>query len=176
MRRSRRDCALVEHATAVMGKFQLAFPDIEYDIAWTVDLLNGVAWRERAKRHVRLYGGLLRHKLIGLEACAVLFAHETGHHYGGPPRDIDYSWMSCERQADRWAARKGVRLAMGEADWRRIVKEGADQILAFEEKLMASGLEIADHDQKDGCLDYATPRQRHDIFVTSMSSEELTVK
>jgi hypothetical protein len=172
MWRSRSDRAFLKHANAVMGKFRLAFPDIEYDIAWTVDLLNGTAWRERSQRHVRLYGGLLRHKLIGLEACAVLFAHETGHHYGGPPRDIDYNWMSCECQADRWAACKGVRLAMGDTDWRRIVKKGADQILAFEQSLIDSGMEIADHGEEDGCLDHASPRQRYDIFITSLNGAD----
>jgi len=158
----------MERANDVMSKFQFAFPSIEYDIAWNVDLLNGTAWRERSKRHVRLYGGLLRHKLIGLEACAVLFAHETGHHCGGPPRDIDYEWMSCECQADKWAAQIGVRLAIGNSDWRRTVKEGANQILAFEESLADSGMDIANAEAERGCLDHATPRQRYDTFLSSL--------
>jgi hypothetical protein len=158
----------MKRASMVMSRFQVAFPDIEYDIAWTVGLLNGTAWRELSKRHVRLYGGLLRHKLIGVEACAVLFAHETGHHYGGPPRDIDYNWMSCECQADKWAAQHGVRSAIGDADWRRTVREGANQILAFEESLAESRIEIEDNDVVSDCLDHAPPRQRHNIFLTSL--------
>lgn len=171
MFRPRNDRAFLKRAMAVMSKFQVAFPEIEYDIAWSVNLLNGAAWRERTKLHVRLYGGLLRHKLIGLEACAVLFAHETGHHYGGAPKDNDYKWMSCECQADSWAARDGVRRAMGDVDWRRIVKEGADQILAFEESIAEPEMAFADRGEPDDCLDHASPRDRHQLFMTSVNDK-----
>ena len=170
--RSRNDRAWMRRAGCVMSRFQSAFPDIEYDIAWTVDLLNGIAWRERSKRHVRLYGGLLRHKLIKLEACAVLFAHETGHHCGGLPRDVDYNWMSCECQADIWAAQHGVRLAMGDADWRRTVREGAKQILAFEESLIESSMQFVPNETELDCLDHAPPRQRYRTLLTSLDTAD----
>ena len=141
--RSKNDHKWTSASNALMKRFQSAFPEIEYDIAWNVDLFNGTAWREINQRHVRLYGGLLRHKLIGLEACALLFAHETGHHYGGLPRDVDYEWMTCECQADYWAARYGVRIALGSTNSRTIVKLGAEQILAFEESMIKAGIEWA---------------------------------
>ena len=168
--RSRSDGAWIRCVDIVMRQFQLAFPDVEYDIAWTIDLLNGTAWRERSKLHVRLYGGLLRHRLIGVEACAILFAHETGHHFGGPPRDIDYGWMSCECQADKWAAQRGVRLAIGDTDWRRTVKEGANQILAFEESLVESGAHFVEDELEPDCLDHASPQQRYKTFITSLDN------
>lgn len=141
--RSSSDRKWTTAANSLMKRFQSAFPEIKYDIAWNIDLFNGTAWREINQRHVRLYGGLLRHKLIGFEACALLFAHETGHHYGGLPRDTDYEWMTCERQADFWAARYGVRMALGNSDSRTTIKLGAEQILAFEKSMVGAGIEWA---------------------------------
>lgn len=167
--RSRHDRSWLDASNAVMRRFQATFPEITYDIAWEVDLLNGTAWREMKRRHVRLYGGILRHKLIGLEACALLFAHETGHHSGGPPRDSDYEWMTCECQADRWAARDGVRLAMGATDWQQIVKKGAEQILAFEERMIEAGVEWPRDDSSElECLDHLSPRRRYANFISGL--------
>jgi hypothetical protein len=169
--RPRRDQRWIQAVNAVMTRFQASFPEIKYDIAWEVDLLNGSAWRERAQRHVRLYGGILRHKLIGLEACALLFAHETGHHNGGAPRDIDYEWMTCECQADYWAARHGVRIAMGDAEWRPIVERGAEQILSFEESMIEAGLEWATGDTSDlDCLDHVSPHLRYKTFLSGLAN------
>jgi hypothetical protein len=155
--------------SAVLDRFQRAFPEIEYDVAWNVRALNGVAWREPGQRHVRLYGGLVRHRLIGLEACALLLAHETGHHYGGPPRDSVYEWMSCECQADFWAARHGVRMAWGgnDAEARHQVTLGARQILAFERSMIDSGANWVRPNTGDAdCLDHASPDDRYRIFTS----------
>lgn len=151
---------------SVMDAFRLAFPEIKYDVAWNIAALNGTAWRELSQRHVRLYGGLLRHRLIGIEACALLFAHETGHHYGGPPRDASYEWMSCECQADYWAARYGVRKAFDGRDVsvKATVLAGARQILAFECALSEVGIDWKNSEQ-DGCLDHSNPKERYQTFL-----------
>src|SRR6185312_4209612 len=150
---------------AIMSQFRRAFPEIKYDVAWNVCLLNGSAWRKISERHVTLYGGLMRHRLIGIEAATLLFAHETGHHYGGPPRDAIYEWMSCECQADYWAARYGVRTALGgaETEIKRVVLAGARQILKFERHLMKLGGHRLDW--SSDCLDHALPEVRYKIFL-----------
>jgi hypothetical protein len=101
-------------AKLILAKFQNAFPEISYDFDWLSDSANGMAWMEVSQRCVRVYGGLLRHKLLTKEALILVLAHETGHHYGGAPYDEHYKWMSTESQADYWAARIGVRLVVAE--------------------------------------------------------------
>lgn len=156
--------------SAIMQRFRRAFPEIHYDIAWDVDVLNGVAWRERARQHVRLYGGLLRHRDIGPEAAALLFAHETGHHKGGPPRDKTYTWMTSERQADFWAARFGVATAWaGNEDMaKRVVSLGARQLLAFETSLVRLQGERHKNSKFVGLGEYPTPLERFQIFMSAL--------
>src|SRR5262249_24140839 len=144
---------------------------IKFDVAWNVCLLNGAAWRNMSQRHVTLYGGLLRHRLIGIEAATLLFAHETGHHYGGPPSDTIYDWMGCERQADYWAARYGVRAALGvsERETREIILVGARQILNFDQHLMTLG--VLRSDPSESCVNYASPELRYVNFLKAAGLE-----
>jgi hypothetical protein len=169
--RLRNDFHWRARVDSIMDRFRRAFPEIKYDVAWNIRALNGTAWREISQRHVRLYGGLLSHRLIGIEACALLFAHETGHHYGGPPRDSIYEWMSCECQADFWAARHGVRIALGgnEAGAKRYVLAGAQQILKFERRLLQRGVERPDSRQ-GGCLDHGQPEDRYQTFLSGLNN------
>lgn len=169
MLRSPNDRRWYTQVDAIMSQFRRAFPEIKYDVAWNVCLLNGSAWRKISERHVTLYGGLLRHRLIGIEAATLLFAHETGHHYGGPPRDTIYEWMSCECQADYWAARYGVRAVLGgaETEVKRVVLAGARQILKFERHLMKLGVHRLE--RSGDCLDHASPEIRYKIFLKAAS-------
>jgi len=170
--RARGDKAWQHKVAAVMKRFQQTFPEIVYDIAWDVDALNGVAWRQMSQAHVRLYGLLLRHRAIRLEGVALLFAHETGHHRGGPPRDKTYTWMTTERQADFWAARFGVRAvwANDSAEAKRQVIEGARQLLALETNVIEldeAGCRSAQlsHENRDHPL----PTERFRIFMDALS-------
>jgi hypothetical protein len=158
--------------TAVMQRFRRAFPEIVYDIAWKADAPNGVAWRQISQPHVRLYGGLLRHRAIGLEAVALLFAHETGHHKGGPPRNRTYTWMTCERQADFWAARFGVAAAWegDTAESQRQIVEGARQVLAFETAMIQLRNQQCENNHLRETEDYPTPKERFRIFMTGLDA------
>jgi hypothetical protein len=73
-------------ADALIKRFQAAFPIIHYDLFWETRLLNAQAFIDGRGRCVRLYGGLGRHREVGVEGLAFALAHETGHHLGGPPR------------------------------------------------------------------------------------------
>jgi hypothetical protein len=169
--RPRGDEVWQRKATAVMKRFQRTFPEIAYDIAWEVDAFNGVAWREVSRPHVRLYGGLLRHRKIGLEGMALLFAHETGHHYGGPPRDKIHTWMTIEPQADFWAAHAGIKAvwAYDHDEAKRQIFLGARQVLSFEMKMM----ELADEEYKReqltrGVDDHPSPSERFEIYMAAL--------
>lgn len=94
------------------------YPDINYQLDWADDTVNAFAWVENGVRHVAIKGGLVRDADIKLEAIALVVAHETGHHYGGPPTFP--GGLSCEGQADYY----GVLVVM------RNVWFG-DQYLAF---------------------------------------------
>jgi len=173
------DKAWRRKAGAVMKRFQRTFPDIVYDIAWEVEALNGVAWREVSQPRVRLYGGLLRHRAIGPEGVAVLFAHETGHHKGGAPYDGIFTWMSCERQADFWAARFGVPTAWADdaLEAKRQLLEGARQLLRLEtsvNKLRSEQYESEGRPRKMEYGDYPTPFERFAIFEDALTATRCT--
>ncbi|HYA73083.1 MAG TPA: hypothetical protein VEF36_07980, partial [Roseiarcus sp.] len=69
-------------AEALVDRFRARFPDIYYDIYWETRLMNAQAYIGEKGRSVRLYGGLGRHRRVGVEGVAFALAHETGHHLG----------------------------------------------------------------------------------------------
>jgi hypothetical protein len=100
-------------ADALIERFQDAFPTIHYDLFWETRVLNAQAFISDRGRCVRLYGGLGRHRKIGVEGVAFALAHETGHHLGGPPRHPFYKSLSSERRASEWALTIGLPKVFG---------------------------------------------------------------
>lgn len=115
-------------ADALIGKFQLAFPEIYYDVYWETRLLNAQAFISGRGRCVRLYGGLGRHREVGIEGLAFALAHETGHHLGGPPRHPFYASLSSERRASEWALIEGLPRVFGAAVASRYGQHGIKQL------------------------------------------------
>jgi len=111
---------------ALLRQFRSCFPDIVYEALPEVPAANAQAVRTNGKRHVRIYGGLIRHRLVGSAGLAVALAHETGHHLGGEPRLPYLPWLSDEDKADEWARDVGLPLvfaARASAIWRRGARE-----------------------------------------------------
>lgn len=121
-------------AEALLSRFQQRFPSIHYDIYWETRLMNAQAFIGSKGRCVRLYGGLGRHRRLGVEAIAFALAHETGHHLGGPPRHPHYSTISSEERADEWACETGLPQVFGESVARRYAERGIRQLAAVWEK------------------------------------------
>ncbi|MCA0302559.1 MAG: M48 family metallopeptidase [Proteobacteria bacterium] len=115
-------------ARSVIRRFAACFPEIEYDIENRVRLANAQAFLEAGKKRVRLFGGLVRHRKVGSAGLAVVLAHETGHHLGGPPFFVPYRWLSSEDQATRWAESVGLVLAFGPERAPRIWSAGRAQL------------------------------------------------
>jgi hypothetical protein len=92
----------------LLRQFGEAFPEITYELYWESLSVNAQAWRLGSDRYVRVYGGLVRHKAITKYGLALMLAHETGHHLGGPPCDPAMPWLTWQGQADYWAARIGM--------------------------------------------------------------------
>jgi hypothetical protein len=117
-----------EWANAIVARFAAAFDDIAIDIAWNSDSLNAQAFRlSPTAAHVRVYGGLVRHRAIGPEGLALALAHEIGHHKGGPPMSGHNPWLSTDRRADDWARTVGLPTVF-ETVAADVARAGADQL------------------------------------------------
>ena len=115
-------------ADALVKRFQEAFPAIHYDLFWETRLANAQAFISGRGRCVRLYGGLGRHRKVGIEGLAFALAHETGHHLGGPPRHPFYVSLSSERRASEWALSTGLPKVFGSAVGGRYGYHGLTQL------------------------------------------------
>jgi hypothetical protein len=118
-------------ALALIKKFQSHFSNIEYDMDLGVLLANAQAFRAGKVRHVRLYGGLVRHRKIGSEGLAFALAHETGHHLGGAPHLQYLPWLSSEDRASEWAMSDGLPLVFGVRQAELIARRGTAQLKAI---------------------------------------------
>ena len=100
-------------AVCLLDRFGKAFPEITYELFWESATVNAQAWRLGPDRYVRVYGGLVRHRTITKYGMALMLAHETGHHLGGPPYDPAMPWLTWQGQADHWAARIAMPIIWG---------------------------------------------------------------
>jgi hypothetical protein len=91
---------------------------------WTDGTVNASAQRQGNTRILNMYGGLARHKTIGVEGMALVACHEMGHHNAGAPKiDSWYggAWASNEGASDYFASLKCLRLFFAEDDNAAIV-------------------------------------------------------
>jgi hypothetical protein len=129
----------------LMGAFSEAFPEICYELIWSSRSINAQAWTFNNQRYVRIYGGLARQGGLTSNGLALLLAHETGHHLGGPPFEPAMPWLSWQGQADYWAASVGMRKVFdtrasrmtlrGAVELRRLFQSCADKIIDDEPDL-----------------------------------------
>jgi hypothetical protein len=139
----------------LLDRFGKAFPEITYELAWESATVNSQAWRLGSGRYVRVYGGLIRHPKMTSPGLALMLAHETGHHLGGPPYDPAMTWISWQGQADYWAANVGMKRVFG-PDADAMTLRGARQVVELHRDF-AGG---ADEDEPD------LPAQcRYRIFI-----------
>ena len=124
----------LRRADALLARFRARFPEIHYDLYWETRLMNAQAYIGEKGRSVRLYGGLGRHRRVGVEGVAFALAHETGHHLGGAPHHQFYTTISSEERADEWATEVGLPAVFGDEVARRIVKRGVAQLAAVWKK------------------------------------------
>ena len=97
-KRSFNDPLAREWTESLIRLHHTFYPDVAYQLDWADNTVNAFAWVDNGVRRVALKGGLVRNADIELEAIALVLAHETSHHYGGPPTFP--SGLSCEGQAD----------------------------------------------------------------------------
>jgi len=121
----------LDRARALMARFRAKYPDLHYDLLWETRLMNAQAFLSRDGRRVRLYGGLGRHRDIGIEGLAFALAHETGHHLAGPPYHPYYASLSSEERADAWAVEVGLAAVFGDQVGRRYACRGRAQLDAL---------------------------------------------
>ncbi len=100
-----------EMAEYLVWHFNRFYPSITFHVDWNNNSVNAIAYRQNGKQHVSIFGGLLRHNYIKIEAAGLVLAHEIGHHFGGKPRytQSGLTWASCEGQSDYWGAMVAMR-------------------------------------------------------------------
>jgi hypothetical protein len=96
-----------------------------------VKLVNAQAFLDGNKKRVRLYGGLVRHRQIGVDGLAVALAHETGHHLAGAPYLPFHRWLSDEQRATEWALTTGLKRVFDAEHASRVAKRGMYQLHAL---------------------------------------------
>jgi hypothetical protein len=116
---------------ALLDRFSFTFCNIDFRLNWEADNLNACATLIQGRRTVEIWGGLARHRALGENGLALALAHEVGHHLGGKPYDLDYSWLSAEGQADYWATRVGMHLVFAQEAVVGRSLEGARELLAL---------------------------------------------
>jgi hypothetical protein len=126
--RSRTDGRSRRRADLLVERFASAFPAVVFDVLWETDTCNAQAFVRDGVRHVRLYGGLCRHRYVGLAGLAFALAHEAGHHLAGPPSPTYHPCLASQEAADAWAIETGLAVAFGPARARRYGVEGPRQI------------------------------------------------
>jgi hypothetical protein len=129
-------------ALRLISQFAGAFQEIEYDLIWEAAVINAQAWRLGGRRCVRVYGGLVRHPSMTVCGLALMLAHETGHHLGGPPLDPDLRWPTWQGQADYWAATVGMPKVFGQNACRLTLK-GAKEIVALHRDFSGDEADVA---------------------------------
>lgn len=147
----------------LLDKFGRVFPEIAYELFWESPTVNAQAWQLGSARHVRVYGGLVRHPKITRSGLALMLAHETGHHLGGPPYDPDMPWISWQGQADYWASSVGMKKVFG-LHAGRMTMRGAHQISELHKKF-AGALKEDQPDIASEC--------RHSIFLAGATGLEM---
>jgi hypothetical protein len=118
-------------AKALIARYRSKFITIHYDLDWETRLLNAQAFPGREGPCVRLYGGLARHRRVGIEGLAFALAHETGHHLGGEPRHEFYASISSEERATEWAVSDGLPALFDQVTARRYASLGYAQLTAI---------------------------------------------
>jgi len=126
--RPRSDLAPLRRAEKLIARFSATFPQISYDIFWDTDTCNAQAFVAAEDRVVRLYGGLNRHRFVGIAGLAFALGHETGHHLGGAPLHPQLGLISSEGRADEWAKETGLPAVFGVKTARRYSLVGCAEI------------------------------------------------
>jgi hypothetical protein len=145
----------------LLEKFGTAFPEITYELLWESPTINAQAWRLGSARYVRVYGGLVRHRALTKYGLALMLAHETGHHLGGPPYDPAMPWISWQGQADYWAASEGMKKVFG-LDAKEMTLRGARQLVELHRDFAGRPAE----DEPDLSVEC-----RHRIFMAGMRGD-----
>jgi hypothetical protein len=118
----------LRRAQALLERFRWHFPNIYFDMYWETRLMNAQAYIGEKGRSVRLYGGLGRHREVGVEGIAFALAHEVGHHLGGEPHHEFYTTISSEERASEWAEETGLPIVFGRLVAQRYAVRGVAEL------------------------------------------------
>jgi hypothetical protein len=125
-----------EEFEAMVVKFQEIYGPIaaslgghlEYYGYWSQNIVNAWATRGMNLWYVTVYGGIARRPEMTVDALAVVFCHETGHHLAGFPIKPN-SWAASEGQSDYFATHSCLtKLWKDELETNRQSREQIDPV------------------------------------------------
>jgi hypothetical protein len=126
------DTVTLQKAQQIEALFKGFYPEINFVLNWNDNTANAYARLDSGKRYVFMLGGLIRHKHIGWQGLALVYAHEVGHHYAGEPRyPSPNDWGSCEGQADYWASLVSMRKVYPGEEYLDVMFPAIDQLYNF---------------------------------------------
>ena len=149
-------------ALDLLENFGRVFPQITYQLVWSLHRLM-LKLGSLDEPVLRVYGGLVRHPVFSKYGIALTLAHETGHHLGGPPRDLQMRWMTWQGQADYWAAQVAMPLVFGPKA-QRMTLGGAREIFSLHEALR----KLMDEDEPE-----LSASCRNRIFRAAMANSDM---
>jgi hypothetical protein len=122
----------------ILLDFQMAFPDLHFELRLDRRVINAQAILLKGRRCVLVYGGLGLHPKLGEDSLTFVFLHEAGHHLALGPRLPSNASLACDCAADHWAIKEGATL-LQESSGRQLQTERAlselDSLLSARQEL-----------------------------------------
>jgi hypothetical protein len=92
----------------IVADFQIAFPDLKFELRLKCRVINAQAISLGDQRCVLIYGGLALHPKLGEDSLTFILLHEAGHHLAVGSRLMLYTPLYCECASDYWATTVGA--------------------------------------------------------------------
>jgi hypothetical protein len=93
---------------AILLDFQIAFPDLHFELRLDRKVINAQAILLDDRRCVLIYGGLALHPSLAEASLTFALLHEAGHHLATGPRLPFNVSLECDCAADHWATTEGA--------------------------------------------------------------------
>ena len=120
-----------QRVDALFCRFEEKFPEIRFEVFWETRVANAQAFLGPHGKTVRLYGGLGRHRRVGVAGLALTLAHEAGHHLASGARHPSYFSLASEERAHEWAVEYGLPAVFGQRIASRLALQGKRQLQAI---------------------------------------------
>ena len=113
---------------AIYADFQIAFPNLHFELRLDCRVINAQAIVLDGKPSVLVYGGLALHPALAEPSLTFVFLHEAGHHLGTGPRSPYNVTLACDCIADQWATTQGAQTLLRDTGRRLQIEQALDEL------------------------------------------------